>query len=654
MTLSKIPKFRRFVLQNFPFIEQDFDALTDYELLCKVVEYLNNVIDSQNEVTAEFEALSQAFEQLNSYVTNYFDNLDVQEEINNKLDEMAEDGQLTELIAQFLSLNAVMSFPNIASMKLAQNLVNGSTVETYGFYAVNDGGGAKYLIRTITNDDTIDEKTIIAVYDDYLVAELIKEDVMSVKQFGAKGDGTTDDTSSIQTALNYNHNIFVPNGTFMVNAITHINLNSNNKLTLDNAGIIKAIANNEDNYAVLNIEDVDNVTISGGTIQGDKTTHTGETGEWGICVSISDGSSNIVIENVRIIDGWGDGLYINNAINVTTNNLIIDNCRRNGISVISANNYHSLNDTITNISGVDPQFGVDIEPNENTDILKNINFENLSTASCNKGSFCISLQNLDNTSAPIAIKINNYSDNSSPVGLKLIKDDGVEGELVINDASLMGNINNGVQFRNWQYNEKFYTKIVGLNIRRTSVESNANTNSAIYMLGTTKSGNIVLENLNIEQTGVGNNAYDIYLASQNDNVAIVNPIHKTSVYHVGNYSTNFHISDVNEVLKLESPTASGTIGTYDIRSLSVRNGNSPTDTTATFDANTPVGYKCVFTNINSGTGLYQIQLPASTYCRQFSTSAAPLIKLASGATLTLQRLNATEFIVLSASGTITV
>ena len=45
MKESKIPKFRRCVLQNFPFIEEDFDALTDYGLLCKVVEYLNKVIE---------------------------------------------------------------------------------------------------------------------------------------------------------------------------------------------------------------------------------------------------------------------------------------------------------------------------------------------------------------------------------------------------------------------------------------------------------------------------------------------------------------------------------------------------------------------------------------------------------------------------------
>ena len=97
---TRIPKFRRFVIQNFPFIEEDFDALTDYGLICKIVEYLNKVIDSQNEVTAEMEALQNSFSELKSYVDNYFDNLDVQEEINNKLEEMADSGELAEIINQ--------------------------------------------------------------------------------------------------------------------------------------------------------------------------------------------------------------------------------------------------------------------------------------------------------------------------------------------------------------------------------------------------------------------------------------------------------------------------------------------------------------------------------------------------------------------------
>ena len=95
---TKIPLFRRCVIQNFPFIEEDFDALTDYGLLCKVVEYLNKVIEQTNTTSTQVEELSVAFNTLKDYVDHYFDNLDVQEEINNKIDSMVVDGTLQELL----------------------------------------------------------------------------------------------------------------------------------------------------------------------------------------------------------------------------------------------------------------------------------------------------------------------------------------------------------------------------------------------------------------------------------------------------------------------------------------------------------------------------------------------------------------------------
>lgn len=41
--------FRFFVLRNFPFIEKDFDALTDYEILCKIFEYFEKQIKAVDE-----------------------------------------------------------------------------------------------------------------------------------------------------------------------------------------------------------------------------------------------------------------------------------------------------------------------------------------------------------------------------------------------------------------------------------------------------------------------------------------------------------------------------------------------------------------------------------------------------------------------------
>lgn len=96
--MNNLSPFKLCVIQNFPFIEADFDAVTNYQLLCKVVEYLNNVIDNNNKQNSNITQLEQNFITLYNYVKDYFDNLDVQEEINTKLDEMAADGSLSKLI----------------------------------------------------------------------------------------------------------------------------------------------------------------------------------------------------------------------------------------------------------------------------------------------------------------------------------------------------------------------------------------------------------------------------------------------------------------------------------------------------------------------------------------------------------------------------
>ena len=46
--MKNLTPFKLCVLQNSPFIEADFDAVTNYQLLCKVVEELNKVIDNNN------------------------------------------------------------------------------------------------------------------------------------------------------------------------------------------------------------------------------------------------------------------------------------------------------------------------------------------------------------------------------------------------------------------------------------------------------------------------------------------------------------------------------------------------------------------------------------------------------------------------------
>ena len=176
------------------------ESLSYYETLCALIKYIKDV------VTPTTNDLIDKVQELETYVTNYFNNLDVQEEINNKLDEMAESGQLTDIIAQYLQLAGMLCYDNVANMKSAENLTNGSIARTLGYHTINDGGESIYKIRNITNEDVVDEAFIIALADETLIAELICGNTINPIQMGAYGDNTHDDSESLQKGLNALHN----------------------------------------------------------------------------------------------------------------------------------------------------------------------------------------------------------------------------------------------------------------------------------------------------------------------------------------------------------------------------------------------------------------------------------------------------------------
>ena len=98
---SKVDSFRFWCQKVLPLVYDD--SLSYYELLCKVVDYLNNTIADVNTLGTDVDNLNKAFIQLQDYVNNYFSTLDVQQEINNKLDEMVENGTFDKLLSKIIT-----------------------------------------------------------------------------------------------------------------------------------------------------------------------------------------------------------------------------------------------------------------------------------------------------------------------------------------------------------------------------------------------------------------------------------------------------------------------------------------------------------------------------------------------------------------------
>lgn len=201
-SFKPLPPFKGWVLQNFPFIEEDFDAITEYQLLCKIVEYVKVIGANNNE-------LIKAFTELKEYVDNYFDNLDIQEEIDNKLDEMAESGELTEIIAQYLELAGILAYNTLSDLENADNLVDGSFTKIYGKLAYNDGYGAFYKIRQLLNTDVIDGDNLVALVNyPTLVAEKIEDATINniLDNVDSLNDDLGDLTDKVDHLLDNNRN----------------------------------------------------------------------------------------------------------------------------------------------------------------------------------------------------------------------------------------------------------------------------------------------------------------------------------------------------------------------------------------------------------------------------------------------------------------
>ncbi len=153
--------FRYFCQSVLPAVYDD--SLSYYELLCKLTSKINEIIAADTTQSQAIEELQRLYVELKGYVENYFKNLDVQTEINNKLDDMARQGTLADIIAQYLDAITLIGFNTLADLKAAQNLSAGLICKTLGTLSYETGDGHYYYIRNKTNEDVVDEDNIVAI-----------------------------------------------------------------------------------------------------------------------------------------------------------------------------------------------------------------------------------------------------------------------------------------------------------------------------------------------------------------------------------------------------------------------------------------------------------------------------------------------------------
>lgn len=115
-------------------------------------------------------------------------------------------------------------FDTVAAMK-SYNLAAGDTAQTLGYRSINDGGAGTY--RIISSEATADGGSLIELNNGLMAQLIVENDEVNVKQFGAYGDGSHDDSSYISAACAKFKNILIPEGTYKLNSTVSLSQNTN-------------------------------------------------------------------------------------------------------------------------------------------------------------------------------------------------------------------------------------------------------------------------------------------------------------------------------------------------------------------------------------------------------------------------------------------
>lgn len=191
--------------------------------------------------------LDKDFQDLDDYVKNYFENLDLSDDIEEILDIWYDDGRMATL----MGLDFIRTYNTMTDMQHDTELQEGMVGMTKGFSSALDGLAGNYLVRAAGVGVTLDNG---------LIAVPISEDgSINLGLFGASGDIT----QLLAYCLGRYNRIHIPAGTYAISdRLTH---SGDLVLTADKDALIVATITPSGSDAVaIRITDAQTVDISGG------------------------------------------------------------------------------------------------------------------------------------------------------------------------------------------------------------------------------------------------------------------------------------------------------------------------------------------------------------------------------------------------------
>lgn len=243
---------------------------------------------------------------------------------------------------------AIRYYNTVANMIADTTLKSGMHVKTSGYYENHDGGHAEYKI--ISSENVLENDFIEDLSNGLKAKLIIENNIINVKQIGAKADNETDNTSIFQSAINKIKNVFIPDGTYVLN---------NSLILLENMNLIgqsprtilvcnsdfNIRSNNEDipYITIKNLRIEGNANINGLDLSGD-TTRPFTGGRYSTIENVIFVGFNV---GVQIKGVWATNFnncrFIDNIISVkqlgTCNNITYNQCIFNGQDTYETDNH---------------------------------------------------------------------------------------------------------------------------------------------------------------------------------------------------------------------------------------------------------------------------------------------------------------------------
>lgn len=490
-----------------------------------------------------------------------------------------------------ISKQTLLKINTIADLRNFNGYYEGQEVVLMGYYEAGDKEPLTYkwtLTQGVDNGGSV-------INSSKGSWKAILGDIVDVKHFGAKGDGITDDTSSIISALNYfnsNTTIVFPKGNYLITKLIVENKVDFNlfgdigaKLTLKsiNDGNEKGIElrGNLDNVSIKSLE-----ILGDGILTSKHQAIYSNSGQTLKNINISDNKisncivgisananlsgliKNYVIKNNTISNivgtesGSGYGVHyasndIINPSNVLVYGNVIDNCQRHAIYIGRGNGVIVERNIITNhrskVGDGNIRCAIEVSRTNNVKILYN-------SVTSTKGS-CLSLLPDDSTTNGTTenlTAIGNFLETIDVTPCVIINYISEESRKKLKNVIVSDNI-----MKSASNSCIFYYAGLNVDIINNSLETTGNTISFYATNDGANTAKLFSDNVNIKNNKLkGLNAFrfnSIHLSLcnikfENNKYDITN-----EVFSMGTYATNPNISLLDDDMNFSGMAFSGSI-----------------------------------------------------------------------------------------------